>query len=42
MARTGDASLHGRLELFVSGVWLSALLAIVLAVLAFDKTGLPG
>ena len=42
MARTGGAALHGRLELFVSGVWLSALLAIVMAVLAFDKTGLPG
>lgn len=41
MARNGDASLHGRLELFVAGVWLSALLAIILAVLAFDQTGLP-
>ena len=39
MARSGDASLLGRLELFVSGVWLSALVAIIFAVLAFDKTG---
>lgn len=36
MARTGDKSLLGRLELLVSGVWLSALAAIILAVLAFE------
>lgn len=36
MARTGDQSLMGRLELLVSGVWLSALAAIILAVLAFE------
>ena len=36
MARSGDMSLLGRLELLVSGVWLSALLAIILAVLAFE------
>jgi uncharacterized membrane protein len=37
MARTGDLSLHGRLELFVSGVWISALFAIALAVIAFES-----
>jgi len=36
MARTGDDSLYPRMELLVSGVWLSALAAIVLAVLAFE------
>ena len=36
MARTGDNSLYPRLELLVSGVWLSALAAIILAVLGFD------
>lgn len=36
MARTGDPSLLPRLELLVSGVWLSALAAITLAVLAFE------
>jgi uncharacterized membrane protein len=36
MARTGDETLFGRLEMLVSGVWLSALLAIILAVLAFE------
>ena len=36
MARTGDQQLYGRLEMLVSGVWLSALLAIILAVLAFE------
>lgn len=36
MARTGDATLHGRLELAVAGVWLSALAAIIFAVLAFE------
>ena len=35
MAR-GDATLYPRLELLVSGVWLSALAAIILAVLAFE------
>jgi uncharacterized membrane protein len=34
--RTGDQSLMPRLEIFVSGVWLSALAAIILAVLAFE------
>lgn len=37
MARTGDQSLYPRMELLVSGVWLSALAAITLAVLAFEK-----
>jgi uncharacterized membrane protein len=36
MMRTGDASLYARMELFVSGVWMSALAAIILAVLAFE------
>jgi uncharacterized membrane protein len=36
MARSGDPSLYPRMELFVSGVWLSALAAIILAVLAFE------
>ena len=36
MARTGDQTLYPRLELLVSGVWLSALAAITLAVLAFE------
>jgi uncharacterized membrane protein len=36
MMRTGDPSLHQRLELLVSGVWMSALSAIILAVLAFE------
>lgn len=35
MMRTGDQSLYPRMELFVSGVWMSALAAITLAVLAF-------
>lgn len=38
MARTGDQSLLPRLQLFVSGVWGSALLAITFAVLAFGPT----
>lgn len=38
MARSGDASLLGRLELCVAGVWLSALAAIMLAVVAFDRS----
>ena len=36
MARTGDQSLYPRMELFVAGVWMSALAAIILAVLAFE------
>ena len=36
MARTGDNSLYPRMELLVSGVWMSALAAIILAVLAFE------
>ena len=36
MFRTGDQSLYPRLELFVSGGWMSALAAIILAVLAFE------
>lgn len=36
MMRTGDQSLYARMELFVSGVWMSALAAIILAVLAFE------
>lgn len=34
--RNGDQSLMPRLELLVSGVWISALAAITLAVLAFE------
>jgi uncharacterized membrane protein len=36
MARTGDDTLYARMELLVSGVWLSQLAAIILAVLAFE------
>lgn len=36
MMRSGDQTLHARLELLVSGVWISALAAIILAVLAFE------
>ena len=36
MMRTGDQTLYSRMELFVSGVWMSALAAIILAVLAFQ------
>jgi uncharacterized membrane protein len=36
MMRTGDQSLYPRMELLVSGVWMSALAAIILAVLAFN------
>ena len=36
MFRTGDQSLYPRMELLVSGVWMSALAAILLAVLAFQ------
>jgi uncharacterized membrane protein len=35
LATSGDRALLGRLQIFVGGVWLSALLAICLAVLAF-------
>jgi uncharacterized membrane protein len=35
MAVSGDRSLLGRLLIFAGGVWLSALIAIALAVLAF-------
>ena len=38
MAKTGDQSLMPRLQLFVSGVWISALAAIAFAVLAFGST----
>lgn len=31
-----DMSLYSRMELFASGVWMSALAAIILAVLAFE------
>ena len=31
-----DLSLYSRMELFASGVWMSALAAIILAVLAFE------
>ncbi len=34
MVRTGDTSLYPRMELLVSGVWISQLLAIIFAVLA--------
>ena len=37
MMRSGDQSLYPRLELLVSGVWMSALFAIILAVLAFEN-----
>ena len=36
MARTKDASLLGRVELYVAGVWLSALMTILLSVIAFE------
>jgi uncharacterized membrane protein len=36
MMRTKDNSLYPRLELLVSGVWMSALASIILAVLAFE------
>lgn len=39
MMRTGDHSLCARIELYVSGVWISALAAIILAVLAFESWG---
>ena len=37
MIRTGDQSLYGRMEMLVGVVWLSALAAIALAVLAFGR-----
>jgi len=37
MAKTGDETLYPRMELLVSGVWLSQLAAIILAVLAFES-----
>lgn len=37
MMRSGDQSLYPRMELLVSGVWISALAAIILAVLAFGS-----
>ena len=43
LARTGDrARLYPRIELFASGVWLSALAAIMLAVMAFEQPPIPG
>jgi len=36
MVRTGDQALYPRMELLVSGGWMSALAAIILAVLAFE------
>jgi uncharacterized membrane protein len=35
MARSGNGALLPRLQIFIGGVWLSALVAICLAVLAF-------
>ena len=35
MALTKDPALLGRIELYVAGVWLSALVSILLAVIAF-------
>jgi uncharacterized membrane protein len=36
-ARSGNTALLSRLELFAAGVWLSALAAILLAVIAFES-----
>lgn len=36
LVRTGNRALLARLRLFAAGVWLSALLAILLAVMAFE------
>jgi uncharacterized membrane protein len=36
IARGGNAALLSRLELYAAGVWLSALAAILLAVIAFE------
>jgi uncharacterized membrane protein len=35
MARSGNAALLPRVQMFIGGVWLSAVVAICLAVLAF-------
>lgn len=37
MMRTGDHTLCAKVELYTSGVWMSALAAIILAVLAFES-----
>lgn len=37
MMRTGDHMLCAKVELYTSGVWMSALAAIILAVLAFGS-----
>ena len=37
LARTGNRALLSRLRLFAAGVWLSALLAITFAVMAFES-----
>jgi uncharacterized membrane protein len=36
IAKSGNAALLPRLEIFIAGVWLSALAAILLAVIAFE------
>jgi putative membrane protein len=36
MLRTGDKSLHARLEFLMAGIWVSAAAAISLAVVAFE------
>ena len=36
IGRTGDFGLLGRLELYIAGLWLSASLAIIVAVVAFE------
>jgi uncharacterized membrane protein len=36
MLREGKAELMPRLSLFIGGVWISAIIAVVLAVLAFE------
>ncbi|MGH6875362.1 MAG: CopD family protein, partial [Aestuariivirgaceae bacterium] len=37
LARSGNAALLPKLQMFVGGVWLSAIVAICLAVLAFGR-----
>ena len=37
LARTGNRAALGRVRLFAAGVWLSALLAITFAVMAFES-----
>ena len=37
IGRSGDFTLLSRLELYIAGLWLSAAVAIILAVLAFGK-----